>query len=349
MKAIVIRNYGNADQLGIDPSYPEPEITNEYQVKVQQWFCSINPSDVKLRQGHMRFLTRYFFHFPKILGYDACGEIVGVGSNVRTLHVGDRVVGSAGIGGYADYLVNHEKEFCGLPANFSPALAACLPSAGLSAFQALENLQAYYQKQKWESRPVLLINGASGGVGSFAVLLAKHYFHFPLVWATCSASNAEYVIGLGADRVLDYRQENYPEAFLDSLGNYLILDLVGNTAFLEGSFRKLNRKSFILSLAFPDGKIIASFKDVWRFIKFILATRWNYIINRPTYRFMVLDYQVDKLRELVRFLDDHSELSQQIRIVTIQPDDVKRYHQEIEGGHTVGKIIINFKMQTIRN
>jgi NADPH:quinone reductase-like Zn-dependent oxidoreductase len=185
-------------------------------------------------------------------------------------------------------------------------------------------------------------------VGSFAVLLAKHYFHFPLVWATCSASNAEYVVGLGADRVLDYRQENYPEAFLDSLGNYLILDLVGNTAFLEGSFRKLNRKSFILSLAFPDGKIIASFKDVWRFIKFILATRWNYIINRPTYRFMVLDYQVDKLRELLQFLDAHSELSQHIRIVTIQPEEVKCYHQEIESGHTVGKIVINFKKQRMQ-
>jgi NADPH:quinone reductase-like Zn-dependent oxidoreductase len=348
MKAIVIHNFGNVDQIEIAPHFPEPEITNEYQVKVRQWFCSINPSDAKLRQGHMRFLTRYFFHFPKILGYDACGEIVGVGSKVRTLHIGDYVVGSAGIGGYADYLVNHEKEFCRLPENFSPALAACLPAAGLSAFQALEELQALYQKQKLENGVVLLINGSSGGVGSFAVFLAKHYFHFPTVWAICSASNSDYMAGLGADRVLDYHQENFPEAFLDEVGNCLILDLVGNTAFLEAGFRILDRKSFILSLAFPDGKIIANFKDVLRFIKFILATRWNYIFNRPTYRFMVLDYQVDKLRELLQFLDAHSELSQHIRIVTIQPEEVKCYHQEIESGHTVGKIVINFKKQRMQ-
>jgi alcohol dehydrogenase len=347
MKAIVIRNYGNADQLEIDPQFPEPEIIHEDQVKVRQWFCSINPSDAKLRQGHMRFLTHYFFHFPKILGYDCCGEIVEVGTKVQTFHVGDRVVGSAGIGGYADYVVNDEKEFCRLPEYFSLALAACLPSAGLSAFQALEKLQTFYQKRKWESKVVLLINGASGGVGSFAVFLAKHYFHFPTVWGICSASNAKYVVGLGADQVLDYCQENFLETFLNKDNNYLILDLVGNTAFLYVSFKKLNRKSFILSLAFPDGKIIENFKDVLRFVKFILATQWNYFSNSPAYRFMVLDYRVDKLRELVQFLESHSELSQHLRITTIQPQEVKRYHQEIEGGHTAGKIVINFREQTM--
>lgn len=347
MKAIVIRNYGNADQLEIDPHFPEPQISNDHQVKVRQWFCSINPSDAKLRQGHMRFLTRYFFQFPKILGYDGCGEIVAVGSKVRVFQPGDHVVGSAGLGGYAEYLVNQEREFCRLPENVSAALAACLPSAGLSAFQALESLQTVSQKQPERCGGVLLVNGASGGVGSFAVLLAKHYFQFPTVWAICSASNSEYVIGLGADRALDYRQAHYPEAVLDEMGNGLILDLVGNTAFLEAGFKKLNRKSLIVSLAFPDGRIIANFKDVLRWMTLMVGTQGNYLLNRPAYRFVVLDYRVDKLRDLLRFFGSQSELSQRLRIQTIPPEEVKGYHQEIEKGHTVGKIVIDFKRQTL--
>jgi NADPH:quinone reductase-like Zn-dependent oxidoreductase len=202
MKAIYRTTYGSADVLELrEVDKPVPK-GNEVLIKVHA--ASVNPLDWHLLRGDpvLIRLMGYGIFKPKhsVLGADMAGTVEAVGSNVKQFNAGDDVFGS-GLGAFAEYACVRAGRTALKPSNVTFEQAAAVPVAGLTAFQALRNQGQIQAGQN------VLINGASGGVGTFAVQIAKQLGAH--VTGVCSSKNLELVRSLGADRVIDYTKEDY--------------------------------------------------------------------------------------------------------------------------------------------
>ncbi len=206
MKAIVYHKYGSPDILRLkDVEKPAPK-DNEVLIKVQ--VASVNALDWHLLTADI-FLVRLMgmgLFKPKnqILGADIAGRVEAVGKNVSLFRPGDEVFGDIGHGGFAEYAVAPERFLALKPANLSYEAAAAVPVAALTALQGLRDCGKIQAGQK------VLINGAAGGVGTFAVQIAKAFG--AEVTAVCSARNLEQARKLGADHVIDYTKENFTQS-----------------------------------------------------------------------------------------------------------------------------------------
>lgn len=220
MKAAVIDRYGSPDVLRYG-DVNQPEIKPD-QMLVRVYASSVNPIDWKIRKGLLQFLTGY--QFPMILGFDIAGEVVEVGSQVTRFRVGDAVYARldqiAG-GAYAEYAAVAEQVAAHKPTNMSYEEAAAVSLAGLTALQALRDEGHLVAGQR------VLINGASGGVGTYAVQIAKVLGAASVV-GVCSAKNTDLVKGLGCDRVIDYQQQDFTQ---DDAQYDVVFDVVGNRSF----------------------------------------------------------------------------------------------------------------------
>ncbi|MBE9186107.1 NAD(P)-dependent alcohol dehydrogenase, partial [Microcoleus sp. LEGE 07076] len=221
MKAVVFDRYGSVDVLQYRELSKPIAKSNELLVRVRA--SSVNPVDWKIRQGHLQLLTG--FNFPRTVGSDISGVVVEVGRDVTKFQPGDEVytfLNPLNGGACAEYAAVPESSATFKPKNITHAEAAAVPIAGLTALQALRDLGEIQAAKK------VLINGASGGVGTFAVQIAKAMN--AEVTAVCSANNREFVKGLGADFVLDYAEIDFtkqPEKY------DIILDAVGTKTFAE--------------------------------------------------------------------------------------------------------------------
>lgn len=220
MKAVVINQYGSAEVLQYVEDAAQPQVKpNQLLVKVQA--AGVNPVDWKIRQGLLKPLTGN--KFPIILGLDLAGEVVAVGDKVTQFKVGDAIYADTGMipgRAYAEYAVVAETAAALKPTNLSDAEAASVPVAGLTALQALRDQGQLQPGQK------VLVNGASGGVGIFAIQIAKVLG--AEVTAVCSGKNLDLVKSLGADRAIDYTEEDFTQA---SQQYHVILDAVGKQSF----------------------------------------------------------------------------------------------------------------------
>ncbi|MFE4106463.1 NAD(P)-dependent alcohol dehydrogenase [Almyronema epifaneia] len=221
MKAIAINQYGSADVLEY-LELAEPTLkANALKVKVQA--ASINPVDWKVRQGTLKLLSGR--SFPKVLGSDLAGEVVACGDRVTLFKPGDEIyafLNPLAGGAYAEYAVVPEAVACFKPRNLTYAQAAAVPLAATTALQALRDLANLKGSQ------TVLINGASGGVGSFAVQIAKAFG--ATVTGVCSRRNFELMEALNCDRMIDYTAEN----FTQHTEKYdLIFDAVGQQTFRQ--------------------------------------------------------------------------------------------------------------------
>ena len=167
MKAIRIHEYGDASTLRYEDA-PKPEIAgNEVRVRVRA--AGVNPVDWKIREGYLKEMLPY--PMPLILGWDVSGEVEAVGDEVRDFKVGDEVYSRPNIardGSYAEFVSVAASEVALKPKSLSHAEAASVPLAAITAWQGL------FAIAKLKKGQTVLIHGASGGVGSFAVQLAKH-------------------------------------------------------------------------------------------------------------------------------------------------------------------------------
>ncbi|MCG6134299.1 MAG: NAD(P)-dependent alcohol dehydrogenase [Nostoc sp. LLA-1] len=199
MKAVVLRRYGSAEVLQYE-DVTQPQIQPD-QVLVKVHASSVNPIDWKTRKGMLSLLTGN--NFPLILGFDVAGEVVAVGSQVTRFQPGDAVYGSTSFpgGAYAEFAAVPENLITPKPANLSYEEAATVPLAALTSLQALRDLGDITSGQ------TVLVNGAAGGVGMFAVQIAKALG--TEVTGVCSSKNLEFVKSLGADRVIDYTQQDF--------------------------------------------------------------------------------------------------------------------------------------------
>ncbi|MEZ2302060.1 MAG: NAD(P)-dependent alcohol dehydrogenase [Microcoleus sp.] len=221
MQAVVFDRYGDIEVLQYR-EVEQPTIKPD-ELLVQVRASSVNPVDWKIRQGHLQLLSG--FNFPRIVGSDISGVVVQVGQDVTRFQPGDEVytfLNPLNGGACAQYCAVPESTAAIKPQNVTHAEAAAVPIAGLTALQALRDLGEIQAGKK------VLINGASGGVGIFAVQIAKAMK--AEVTGVCSAKNLNFVQSLGADIVLDYAEID----FTQQIQKYdIILDAVGKKNFAD--------------------------------------------------------------------------------------------------------------------
>ncbi|HET7706781.1 MAG TPA: NAD(P)-dependent alcohol dehydrogenase [Thermoanaerobaculia bacterium] len=218
MKAIVYCDYGSPEVLKLETI--EKPVPTDDQVLVKVHAASVNPLDYHYMRG-TPFVMRLDggLRRPKTtrLGVDFAGTVEAVGKNVRELRAGDEVFGGR-TGAFAEYIVASEGRLVRKPENISFEQAAAVPIAGVTALQALRDKAQVKPGQR------VLINGASGGVGTFAVQIAKSLGAH--VTAVSSTRNIELVRSLGADEAVDYTRQDYTklgqqyDAIIDMVGNH---------------------------------------------------------------------------------------------------------------------------------
>lgn len=202
MKAFVLDRYGKKEQLRAT-DVPEPELRAD-DVLIEVHAAAVNLLDAKLRNGEFKLILPY--HTPLVLGHDVAGVVVRVGPQVRQFKVGDEVYARADdfrIGTFAERIAVREDSVAIKPKNISMEEAASIPLVGLTAWQALVEKARVKKGQK------VFIQAGSGGVGTFAIQLAKHLG--ATVATTTSAGNTALVKSLGADVIVDYKKEKFEE------------------------------------------------------------------------------------------------------------------------------------------
>ena len=213
MKAIRVHAYGGPEQLRLEEA-PQPKVESG-KVLVRIHAASVNPIDFKLASGNMRQIMP--INFPWIPGGDFSGIVEEVGSGVTGLAKGDAVYGDASGGGaYAEFYAGPASMIAPKPRRLSDIEAASVPLAAQTAWQGL------FDNGRLERGETVLIHGAAGGVGTFAVQLA--HWKGAKVLATASSDNVDYLQSLGADTVIDYKATPF-ESVAKNVD--LVFDLIG--------------------------------------------------------------------------------------------------------------------------
>ena len=253
-RAVVIEEYGHADQLK-ESKVTLPEL-GKHQVLVKVKATSVNPIDWKLREGYLAQMMPW--DFPIILGWDVAGEIAVVGSEVKDWEVGQEVFArpeTTRFGTYADYTIVDDHLLAKKPDSVSFEDAAAVPLAGLTAYQAL------FTHGKLKAGEKVLIHAGAGGVGIYAIQLAKNAG--ATVITTASEKNHGLLKELGADHVIDYRTTDFSEVLEDI---DLVFDTMGGDV-QKDSFKVLNKDGRLISIVGqPDeelAKSVAVAESIW--------------------------------------------------------------------------------------
>jgi NADPH:quinone reductase-like Zn-dependent oxidoreductase len=245
MKAFVFRSYGSADVLDlVEVDKPEPA-HDEVLVRVRA--TSVNPYDWHNMRGEpivARFMGGMGLRRPSlsILGADMAGEVAAVGTDVTDFRPGDEVFAILKEGGFAEYVCVREAELAPKPANLTFDQAAAVPIAANTALLAVRDAGQVQAGQR------VLVNGASGGVGTFAVQIARA--HGAAVTGVCSTRNAEMVRSIGASHVIDYTKQDFTRT---AHGYDLLIDIAGRRSPLAGR-RVLTAKGTYVVVGGPGGR-----------------------------------------------------------------------------------------------
>ncbi|SNT58891.1 alcohol dehydrogenase [Bacillus sp. OK838] len=330
MKALAIENYGKKPNF-LD--FPMPKINND-EVLVEIYAASINPLDTKIRKGELKLLLKY--KMPLILGNDFSGKIVEVGTSVTKFKVGDEVYGrprANKMGTFTEYLSVYQEDIALKPKNLSFEEAASIPLVGLTSYQALHDILRIEKGHK------ILIHAGSGGVGTFAIQLAKHMGAFV---ATTASDGSDLVKTLGADEVINYKTEKFEHSIRDYDA---VLDTIGG-ATLERSFVTLKKGGKIVSISgIPNGRFakeneFSSFKKTLFSIASYKLTKLEKKHN-VQYTFLFMKHSGEQLKILTEMLE----------LEVIKPtldkvfifEDAQKALEYAEVGRAKGKIILKLK------
>ena len=316
MKAIVCHNYGSPDVLRCEEVEKPTAGDDEALIRVRA--ASVNPVDrvFRGRPYAIRILTGLRKPKDTRTGRDVAGRVEAVGRNITRFKPGDEVFGACR-GAFAEYACAPESSLAAKPDNLTFEQAASVPVAALTALQGLRDRGRIRPGQK------VLINGAAGGVGTFAVQIAKSFGAD--VTGVCSTRNVEMLRGIGADRVIDYTRED----FTKGTQRYdLIFDCVSNHS-LAAIRRVLN----------PDGVcVIAGGPEIWR----VLTHSLKGLVLSPfvSQRFVMLMARLTKkdltvLRDLVKAGKVTPVIDRRYKLSEV-PEAI-RY---LEEGHARGKVVI---------
>ena len=309
-KAYCLHNYGGSEAIQID-DVPVPKPAPG-QVLVAVGAAGVNALDWKIREGYVREV--FPLPLPAILGVEFAGVVTELGEGASQFQVGDRVMGLMhGLGAYAQDVVVEESLLARVPDLLSDVAAAALPISVLTAWQAL------YISGEPRQGMTVLIHGAAGAVGGFAVQFAHQVG--ATVIATASKKNHNYLFSLGANEVIDYRADSF-EMRVENVD--LVLDFVGGDT-LDRSWSILAPGGAIVSAAAPD---IAS--------KTPPGARGFWLMTQPNPKLLedlAMDVAVDRLRSTIAEVFGFAEL----------PAGVERNRT----GHAPGKIVVDFKRKLL--
>jgi NADPH:quinone reductase-like Zn-dependent oxidoreductase len=323
MKAIVYHNYSSPDVLKCEEI--EKPTAGDDEVLIRVCAAAINPVDLLFRGTSYMVRIMTGLRKPKEtrIGHDVTGQVEAVGRNVTQFKPGDAVFGTCK-GAFAEYVCASESALVLKPDNVTFEQAASVPIAALTALQGLR-FGGLGDKGQTRPKPNVLINGASGGVGTFAVQIAKSFGAD--VSGVCSTRNVEMVRSIGADQVIDYTREN----FTKNRQHYdLILDCVGNHS-LSAHRRVLNR----------DGVcVVAGAKGLWDFLtRALIAPVLSRFVSQKFVTFIA------KLNK-----EDLAVMRQLMEAGKVTPIIDRRYKlsevpeamRYLEERHARGKVVITF-------
>ena len=314
VKAIVYTKYGSPDVLELkEVEKPTPK---EDEVLVKIHAAAANPLDwhyMRATPFVMRFVSGLLKPKNKILGADIAGQVEAVGTNVKQFQAGDEVYGDISKRGFAEYVCVTEDKLVLKPANISFEAAAAVPVAGLTALQCLRDQGQIQPGQK------VLINGASGGVGTFAVQIAKYFG--AEVTGVCSTRNVDLVRSIGADQVIDYTQEDFTQ---NGRLYDLILDNVGNRSVSD-----------IKRILAPNGTYLLNAYSPALMVRLMLKPGNGGLTMRNS------DVAKANQSDLV-FLKELLEAGKVVSVIDrVYPlSEVPEAIRYLEGGHARGKVVI---------
>jgi alcohol dehydrogenase len=330
MKAAFITRYGGPEVLQVGEQ-PKPQV-GPYDLLVQVKAASVNPVDFKTRSGGLKTIIAY--GFPLILGGDVSGVVVETGAKVSRFKPGDEIfsrVDKVRIGTFAEYAAVRESDAAAKPNNLSHAEAASIPLVGLTCWQALRDLAGLKSGQK------ILIHAGSGGIGTFAIQLAKQIG--ATVATTVGARNADLVKRLGADIVIDYAAQR----FEDLVGDCdVVFDTLGGD-IQRRSCALLKPGGTLVTIAgIPTAKVMRAWGlPVW--VQWFAAAanfRSSRLARARNVRFEYLFMQSSgaQLGAIAAMLKSGAIVPVVDRIFSL--DQAREAIARCESGHTVGKVII---------
>lgn len=328
MKAFVITKYKNPLQ---ESDVPEPTVGRR-DVLVQVKAAGVNQLDEKIRVGEFKQILPY--KLPLILGNDVAGTVAGVGAEVRAFRPGDEVYARPDkdrIGTFAERIAVAESDLAPRPRTITVVEAGSLPLVALTAWQTLVERGNVQPGQK------VLIHAGAGGVGTIAIQLAKHLG--ASVATTASGSNADFVRGLGADTVIDYRSQDFEKLLT---GYDLVLDSLGGEN-LEKSLRVLKPGGKVIGIAGPPDPTFARAAGLNPLLRLAITGLSSKVRRQAkklgvAYEFLFMHASGDQLRKITALVD--SGALRPVVGKTFTFDQTPEALQCLAAGGLRGKVVI---------
>ncbi len=330
MKAAYIERFGGPEQL-IVGERPGPEC-GPHDLLVQVKAASVNPVDWKIREGKLKIMIKY--RLPLILGQDLSGVVVKVGSKVSRFKSGDEVfarLDKSTIGSFAQYAAVRESDAALKPANLTHVEAASIPLVGLTSWQVLRDMVGLKPGQ------LALIHAGSGGVGTFAIQLAKVLG--AKVVTTTSVHNGPLVKRLGADRVIDYKSQRFEDVVKDA---DFVFDTQGGDV-LTRSITVAKRGGWVVSIgSIPTPRVMKDW-GLAKWKQWLAATMNRKPMALAKARGVKYDYHFmtpsgQQLAAIAKLLEDRKIVPVVDKVFRL--DQAREAFAYAEAGRTVGKVII---------
>jgi NADPH:quinone reductase-like Zn-dependent oxidoreductase len=318
VRAVAIDGYGGSEALRLR-ELPDPDPPGPGQILLKVRAAGVNPIDWKIRNGSMRLVMPA--KFPLVLGYDVAGEVVEIGPEVTRFEPGDAVFGVVDVkrqgGSYAELALAREAALAAKPPSLTFEEAAAIPMSALTALQALRD------KGELVAGEDVLINGAAGGVGHFAVQIASALG--ARVTAVTSAKNLDFVRRLGAREVIVYEEEDFTGR--DQAWD-VIFDAVANRTYTDCE-PVLARDGGIYVTTLGGPKLM-----IW----IGLTALGGLFGQRKQARFVMVKYKAEDLAFLARLVEQR-KLRPEIQEV-FALEEIRKAHDLSEGGHVRGKVVV---------
>jgi len=333
MKAFVVDRYGKQRALRL-ADMPLPELRDE-EVLVEVHAAGVNLLDSKIRDGEFRLILPY--HLPLVLGHDVAGVVVKVGPRVRQFKLGDEVYARADdfrIGTFAEFVPVKESSLAPKPRGLTMEEAAGVPLVALTAWQAL------VEKAKLQKGQKIFIQAGSGGVGTFAIQLAKQLG--ASVATTTSPGNVALVKSLGADVVIDYKAQD----FRDVLRDYDVVLNSQDGETLARSLHVLKRGGKLISISGPPDPEFGQAIGASGFLNLLMRLFSSGIRRKAksrgiSFSFLFMKANGSQLHEITRLIDAGVVRPVLDRVFPFEStNEAMRY---VEAGRAKGKVVVKLR------
>ena len=334
MKSLMITKYGDINSSLEEQDIPKP-LVEANQILIRTYSSSFNPIDHMIVKGDYKAMGKV--SFPAGIGRDVSGIVEEVGKNVRKFKVGDKVysrINESFVGTMAEYVLSNVKDTALMPSNLSFDESASIPLVGLATYQALVDIA---KLSKGEN---VLIHAGSGGIGTFAIQLAKHLG--ANVTTTTSTKNISFVKELGADKVIDYTSQNY----LDEGAAFdVVYDTLGGNHTMD-SFKVLKDGGRVVSIKGTVDSITAKQLGLNKLIQMIIAFQARKVFKaaskmNASYRFLYMSPNGEQLKKIAKLYESGA----------IKPiiDKTYKFSESIQAleylskGHAKGKVVVKIR------